>query len=223
MEVLKTPRILYLKGVFVADCKSLNDVVDEKFMNEFDLTADDMKVNVGSQGAGLPRFYEGCAKWPSKMTAACATCSIKADVAPKTILKMIEKDKSGAPRCPHNSLQFHSWPCAAYHIKYFMGNDQRYKLNLAYLYEELEGKKHVGEIEAAQPIWLMTQYGGPYLPADWDKMNDVADTRSQDTLRKSQEGNLYETPQIPNLAPAPIGLVDEPDEPDDDVPDDEFL
>jgi hypothetical protein len=203
------PQILFLAGVFIADCKTIEDVTTEKFLYE---PAD---VTPSFEPVVLPRFYEGKTKWPIKMTALCPMCQVRNDNPPKTVLITISRVEDGTPKCSHNGLQFNSWTCAAFFIRYHAGNDSRLKLNLTWLYSELEGKPcYGGELDIGSPPWNIRDCGvGLHSRAEWIRLNEIMLEKSQAQAKMIADGIESEVltlikiplkPDVPEEAPVEI-------------------
>ena len=199
MSMPTIPRMLVMNGVFKKDCKTFDELTYEKFM---DAGPDD--VIVDAPGV-LPKFYTNKATWPTRMTTLCPCCSAKSDRPPITLITSMDRERDGSIRCMHNNLQFNLWSCAAFYIAKFMNNDSKLKLNLVWLYGELEEKQCYGEIDIGIPPWHTSEYGvGVHSRREWIKLNEVLLEKNQQQMRAIATGVSHEVPTLTTSPTADI-------------------
>lgn len=181
---LKLPVIIFLPGVYKSDCKSLNDIEDEKWimqLAETQETAD--SVAAAEPQESLPAFFTTPDKWPKKSALRCSTCRGTCTTYPKIIIQSIGREKDGSYKCQHMGLPFDTYPCAAHYIKYYLENSHELRLHLRFFYTQMEGKSRYGDIVPARSLLLLTDYNGPVERAAWISGNQLADDESEAFLK----------------------------------------
>ena len=106
----KVPKILYIHGVFLEDCKEIADVLEERLLEDSVKQAPVVKINK------LPPIYYGVDTWIKKCDVECFYCDKKFDTMPIFIPKSIEKYSNGKFQM-HTEACFDSWPCLGKFVK----------------------------------------------------------------------------------------------------------
>ncbi len=160
----KVPKILYLHGVFLEDCKQIADVLEERLMEENeDIVEPELVVH-----ERLPHTYRGIDTWVKSCSLKCFYCGIFFDTVPLFIPKSIQKIADGTFTMPREGC-FHSWPCAIKWIKreYPKYADQNERIDLVlFLYGDMT-KRQLKSIPSNINKYDMDCYGGFLTPLEW--------------------------------------------------------
>ena len=170
--IVKLSNILYIRGVFKDKSKSLESIIDSKFMNNEEVTI----IDTPPVYEELPSLFTTVEAWPTSTVFKCWTCNGSCDGRPITIITSFDKDKLGNLECYRVGC-FNTWPCAAFHIEFFMNNNETLKIYLCKLYEIFNGREHRGDIKSAMPPWTMTEYGGTYARKEYYRLNESRDKK----------------------------------------------
>lgn len=200
MEIFKPPNILFIRGVFLSDIQqSFDQLVDDKYARTDDSGAVDSDAGAPINIGEMPKTFTTIATWPRETNLRCATCFGDCNnclvFIPKYIDRTIDKPEWGVIPIPFNSFS-----CAAFHIEWYLDNDQQYKTLLAKLYKEFTDISIV-EVISAQPPWRMREMGGDLTRTEYMRLNaatndDFNSTRTEyqlaRTLSESHLNNDYD-------------------------------
>ena len=67
---LKIPKILYIEGVFVEDCKQISDVLEERLLEE----EEGHSLTENAVRRRLPHTYRGIDTWVKSCNIKCFYC-----------------------------------------------------------------------------------------------------------------------------------------------------
>lgn len=187
-------KILFLSGVYKRDCKTIDDVVVEKF--------DDAEpVSETPQIIPLPDYYDKKI-WPTEMTAPCPLCGVRASTPPLTVITFVSKIGN-----QHNGLQFNLPTCVAFFIQTFMNNDDKLKLNLIWFLRDLTGAKIYGEIITGIPPWQVRDFGVAKMSrAEWVRENEKLYKQSQLHGELASQGITHESVNIALMPPSEFDI-----------------
>jgi len=151
------PNILFLRGCFLKDCVSIEDIFDARLIQEYTASVPDVKHDK------IPEVYVNLDTWPKKTNLLCWECSCSFQSIPLFIPRSVKQPVSDADISGDmNTIgNFCSWGCAARYINlHFSGNDKWEKHNLLrLLYKKITGRITYN-IRPAQAKTVMIQYGG---------------------------------------------------------------
>ena len=160
----KVPKILYIHGVFLEDCKQIGDVLEERLMEE-----NNNELEVGAIiHKKLPHIYRGADSWVKKCNIKCFYCDRFFETVPLFIPKSIEKNNNGGFNMQREEC-FDLWPCVIrrIEIKYPKYSVQQEKINMVlFLYEDMTGRK-LTSIPGNIDKYEMDCYEGDVAPSDW--------------------------------------------------------
>lgn len=203
---LDEPLILCLAGVFLKDCKTLDEIAIEKYTEVVETTTQ-------ADTVCLPSRYEGRGTWPTTMTAQCPMCGVRGDRAPITMIITLSRNEHGVVFGNHNGLQFNLWTCLAFFIQNFHRSNDVYKHNATWFYEQLEGRPVV-ELPTGIPPWEVRECGiGTLSRREWISANVTLLERDQAKTDQLVRGITYETPTL--TAPPTSDIPDTPGTYDD--------
>lgn len=182
MEIFKPPNILYIRGVFLSEInRSFEQMVDDKFAR-YDETSNFVDSETESVGTAveMPKVFTGIGAWPRDTNFKCATCFGECDTL-VFIPKYMERARTGNGfEWGVTQIPFNSFPCAAYHIEWFMKNDSQYKILLAKLYEIYNNEKII-EVISALPPWRLREVNGDLTRSQYMQINDDNNNRFNNT------------------------------------------
>lgn len=152
------PNVLFLRGCFLSDCKSIEDKFDEKLLNEGSYgNTYEIKNTTYDK---IPKTFTSLESWKKSTNLKCWYCDCTFESVPLFIPKNVEKD--GSMGVLGN---FCSWNCASSHINLHFDSDQKWEkcLLLKLLYRDFTGDE-INEILPAPNKTEMIQYGGKKTP-----------------------------------------------------------
>lgn len=76
--IRKRSNILFIQGIFLRDLKDIDNVFDEKFIEQSNVTIDDNLIVYQEN----PKVFTTLAEWPIKTNLWCWTCSLVPDGRP---------------------------------------------------------------------------------------------------------------------------------------------
>ena len=161
LDSYDTPNVLFLRGCFLKDCVSIEDIFDERIMGESAAKETDLLPEPIIYDK-IPNTFVTMEAWIKKTNLKCWYCDCNFYNIPIFIPRYITdppdaKSKHG-PIGVHGN--FCSWNCASYHINlYFPSNKWEKHRLLRFLYNIFTGKT-IGEIVPSHPKTDMVQYGG---------------------------------------------------------------
>jgi hypothetical protein len=160
-----SPKVLFIKGVFIKDCIPIDDLFDEQIMNQVD--DDPLEI---STFIPLPTIFNGMKSWPDKTNIRCFYCDRTFDSIPVFIPKTIEISKEGYMMATEGC--FCTFNCAVSHIKLYYPkiHDELNKKNMLKLLYKVFHKKTVSDIEKSPSKYEMRQYGGDINNQEYGKL-----------------------------------------------------
>lgn len=175
MEIPKVPKVFFIKGVFKHSAKSIEDVIQEQTAT--------LPEDVTISYEPLLKIYNDCEddKWLSQREVRCATCPTIIKGRHIFIPQSVECSKKALLFKCTDTARFCSWWCGAYHIRYFLNNDSRYKLLYNKLHEKWEHRQVV-EIEPSIHPWRVVELGGDLTLDAFHKLNEFNYQRLQSSF-----------------------------------------
>lgn len=160
----KPPKYLFIRGVFTADCKSIDQILEEQLLGEAEPEAPLKMYDK------MPDTYRGLEQWPLSVNIWCWHCSRTFSSVPVFVPKSIEKSESKYLMATEGC--FCSFPCASAYT------DQKYprlKVNaekknmLKFLFNQMM-KRDIDIIPSAPSKYEMVHFGGNLMPSEFDKI-----------------------------------------------------
>lgn len=183
MDIFEVPKVLFIKGVFKHTARSIQEVIEAQ------------PAPVETPLEPLLQTYEDWndQAWMGQREIKCATCPRKvgkpdSDDPNKAVSRQIfvpesiERKPRGTAWKPHNTARFCCWPCAQYHIVYFLKNDSRFVLLLKHLYQKWTDKP-VDEIAVGEHPWHCIEMGGNRTIDELHRINDFNMARLQNSFQ----------------------------------------
>lgn len=156
------PNILFLRGCFLSDCSSIEDLFDERLviqsMPEDDLY--DVKEVVYND---IPRHFTSLDSWVKKTNVKCWSCDCNFHNVPIFVPISLERSDIEEKKCGNMDTlgNFCSWNCAAQYINlHFNGCEKWEKHELLKLLYKIFTGSTIEEIVESPPKTMMKQYGG---------------------------------------------------------------
>ena len=162
LENYRQPNILFLRGCFLSNCNSIEDIFDEQLVNQ---SMDSYECYSMSDTVydKIPRTFNNVSSWIIKTNLKCWSCDSTFQTPPIFIPNTLEQpckisDKYGNMEVLGN---FCSWNCASQYINlHFNGAEKWEKHQLLKLLYEIFTGKTIDFIVPAPPKTEMKQYGG---------------------------------------------------------------
>jgi hypothetical protein len=156
------PNILFLRGCFINDCSSIEDIFDEQLVSQSMIERElyDVKEIVFDT---IPKIFTGVETWIQKINIKCWSCDCNFHNIPVFVPSSIERsDNVGQLTGSMDTLGiFCSWNCAAQYINMFFTGCEKWEKHelLKLLYKIFTGKT-IEEIIPSPSKTIMKQYGG---------------------------------------------------------------
>jgi hypothetical protein len=163
-----SPNILFLQGCFLKDCRSIEDIFDDRLISQLDTTA-----ITELKHSPLSSIFTSKEEWPTSTTLKCWSCSCNFTSSPIFIPSVLYPSSDSTKTYPDMKVygNFCTWQCAALYINtYFLENDrwERYNM-LKVLYKIMTGLTACN-IPQAPHKTIMIQYGGVYTVEQFRSM-----------------------------------------------------
>ena len=167
------PNILFLKGCFLDDCKSVEDLFDQKLLTasqaDVDFYTKDIKYDK------IPTVFENLDTWPKSTNIKCWVCDCVFYTRPIFIPSSIDRDNK-----MDTEGNFCFWGCAALYINLHYNTEERWEKHamLRKLFTVFTGET-IKEIVPAIPKTEMVQYGGKKTIKEFSNYQIVLLTRKR--------------------------------------------
>jgi hypothetical protein len=151
----KVPKLLFIRGVFLKDCMPIDDIFEQKLMDQLNLEDDIV------QQEPLPSMFNSMAQWPRNTNIKCWHCDLTFHDIPVFIPKGIDAKSRDTYNISTHGC-FCSFNCAAAYNNLYntkICNNINVREMLLFLYKVFN-KKTVYEIPAAPSRYIMKQYCG---------------------------------------------------------------
>lgn len=172
------PNILFLRGCFVSDCNSIEDLFDERIIDASMVDSEiyDTKDIVYDK---IPKVFTSVSEWIQQTNLKCWSCDCNFHNVPIFIPTSLEKSDDTDNICGSMDTlgNFCSWNCAALYINlHYMGSNRWEKHELLKLLYKIFTKTTIDEIVQSSPKTNMEQYGGKQTQQEYRnelmKLND---------------------------------------------------
>jgi hypothetical protein len=157
VEEYKVSKILFIKGVFIKDCIPIDDIFEQKIIDQLNIV--DMSIEVYKI---IPANFTDLQTWTQNTNIKCWYCDLNFDNMPVFIPRLIEPAKTDTGYNIGTFGCFCSFCCA---LSYNNINNSkiceniRVKKMLMFLYKIFNGKS-VKEILPSPSKYQMNHYGG---------------------------------------------------------------
>jgi hypothetical protein len=165
------PNILFLRGCFICDCSSIEDLFDEQLVKQSLPESDLLYANTIVYDS-IPKQFTSVDLWIKKTNLKCWSCDCNFHNAPIFVPASIERSETidqltGSMDTLGN---FCSWNCAAQYINtHFAGNKRWEKHELLKLLYKIFTGDIIDEIIQSPPKTNMEQYGGKESQYDYQQ------------------------------------------------------
>ena len=135
----KTPKILFIKGVFAENCKQMDELLEERLLDEEDAQEETLKPIF----TGLPQLYYGMDKWVTNCNIKCHNCGKFFTTVPKFVPRFVDKGVDGNMIAGTEGC-FDKWPCVIKYIelRYPRISKRQEKIQMVLLlYQNMEGRE----------------------------------------------------------------------------------
>ena len=161
LDSYEQPNILFLSGCFLEDCNTIEDLFDEKIINESLQDARIYEINSIVYDK-IPQTFTTVEEWPKKTNLKCWSCDRNFNTMPIFIpLTLIQSDDPKKRCGAMDPLgNFCTWGCAAQYINLYFPSEKWEKHSFLRMLYKMVTKEHIDEIVAAPLKTEMHQYGG---------------------------------------------------------------
>jgi hypothetical protein len=159
------PNILFLRGCFLSDCSSIEDIFDERIINESMIMNNTDKIYEFKdiEYNTIPIIFKSVETWVKTTNLKCWSCDCNFHSVPIFIPTRLDKSITNDKMIGNMETlgNFCSWNCASSYIDTYSTNDIKWEHHeyLKRLYKIMNGK-HIDIIANAPVKTLMKKYGG---------------------------------------------------------------
>ena len=172
MNSCDQPNVLFLRRCFLKDCETIEDMFDERLINQ--TTSEDILYkNIQIIYNEIPPVFNDIETWIKTTNLKCWFCdncfSTTPIFIPETIITSIVNDNK---KYDIGAIgNFCSFNCASAYIDlYYITNKKTEKHNMLKLLYKLMTGDNVYEIIPSPTKTLMQQYGGKYTVSDYNSI-----------------------------------------------------
>lgn len=176
IDEIKSPNILFLKGVYMRDCKDVNDIMGDRLA---EMVAGNVTDESGYQTNQtynkIPQSFTDINTWPTHTNLLCFECSCPFTWPAVFIPEAI--NPCGVHRGVYKPIKpignFCSFICANMHIDKIYSKQDRWEKRelLKLLHTIMSGGKVILDIDKGVKYTEMEQYGGTMTVADFQSKN----------------------------------------------------
>ena len=170
MNSCDQPNVLFLRKCFLRDCGTIEDMFDERLINQT-ISEDILYKNIQVTYNEIPSVFNGVETWIKKTNLKCWFCDNCFNTSPvfipDIIITMIENN---IKKYNISTIgNFCSFNCAAAHIElYYIANKKTEKHNLLKFLYKIMNSVIIHEIIPSPPKTLMQQYGGKITCSEYN-------------------------------------------------------
>lgn len=155
-------KFLFINGVFIKDCMTLDDLFEQKFINKF--TDNHIEKKIYDK---IPNTFTAVDNWIKKTNLKCWSCHLNFDTMPIFIPKLIENMNNSL--IMYTKGCFCNFSCAMNYINTYNTNicdkiTEKQKLLLLY---KIIYKKKINDIKMSPSVYNLEYYGGSYTEAEY--------------------------------------------------------
>lgn len=157
------PHILFLRGCFLSDCDSIEDIFDEKLVSQIGNSYNTELPICDTKYDNIPSYFTDINTWIKKTNIKCWFCDCNFFNQPIFIPNNIQKitdSKKTINKIDVNG-NFCSWNCTASYIHLHYSRSKKWeKLQLLKMLYKIFNGVTIDHIVPSPPKTLMRQYGG---------------------------------------------------------------
>lgn len=193
LESYDQPIVLFLRGCFICDCNSIEDLFDERIidaaMTENELYSMSTRVVYDS----IPTTFSSIESWKKKTNLKCWSCDCTFHSVPIFIPTSV--DRPGVPGAPHGRMDvlgnFCTWNCAAGWIDLHFSRGVKWeRLELLKLLYKIFNGREISDIMKAPSKTCMEQYGGGKTRGEYTKDLSLLDDTYNTSMRNNDIDNI---------------------------------
>lgn len=171
LNTYEHPNILFLRGCFLDDCESIEDMFDERIMRS--VADENCAISDSIIYDDIPLVFTSVDKWIKKTNLKCWTCDCTFHTVPIFVPNTMEISKDVYPQIVKMDVigNFCAWTCASYWIHLHYTRDEKWeKLKMLNHLYKLFTNKSVNYIEKSPQKTCMVQYGGHVTVSKYKEM-----------------------------------------------------
>lgn len=188
-----TPNVLFLKGCFIGDCQSIEEIFNEQILKSIDPVIDYEETIIYDK---VPEKFQDIETWVKSTNLKCWNCDFTFNNTPIFIPNGIYPSEKPNKKFSYIDVvgNFCSFNCASNYINtMFINTEERWEKqnSLKFLYKIFNGKELV-EIPISPPKTSMIQYGGKLTRKEYkqqieelnNKISRIKLNNDIDTIRR---------------------------------------
>lgn len=186
------PNILFLRGCFLEDCNSIEDLFDERLVSE-SMPENKLYDIKDISYDKIPTYFTLIDKWTKKTNLKCWLCDCNFHNMPIFIPTVIENSDNLDSVCGRMDVlgNFCTWNCASAYINFNYKGHTKWEKHemLKLLYKIVTGKK-IDEILPSPRKTIMKQYGGNKTSQEYRNMLTKLNERYSVSIKHIGINNL---------------------------------
>lgn len=179
------PNILFLRGCFLGDCNSIEDIFDEQLVNQSMSECEIYQISEAVYDE-IPKIFTTKEEWVKKTNLKCWSCDCNFHNVPVFVPTSLERSDIVGKTCGSIDVlgNFCSWNCAALYINLHYSGIEKWEKHelLKLLYKQFTGSS-IEYIVPSPPKTQMRQYGGKKTQQEYREtliiLNDTYKTSIQ--------------------------------------------
>ena len=186
------PNILFLRGCFIGDCNSIEDMFDEQLVNQSMPECELYQIS-DTLYDEIPKRFISKEKWINNTNLKCWSCDCNFHNVPVFVPASLERSDNVEQLCGSMDVMgnFCSWNCAAQYINlHFTGSEKWEKHELLKLLHKIFTGSSIDEIVPSLPKTLMKQYGGKKTSQEYRETLMTLNDTYKKSIQHNRIGNI---------------------------------
>jgi hypothetical protein len=182
------PNILFLRGCFLSDCKTIEDLFDARLMVG-ECNRNNFEEFKELDYDKIPKIFTGTEDWVKQTNLKCWYCDLNFHNIPIFIPTSLEDSDKSNSICGNMDVMgnFCSWNCATGYINTYYTSDTKWEYHelLKLLYKIFTGNI-VEDIIESPPKTKMVQYGGNMTKLEYTEEISKSITKNNMSISHSK-------------------------------------
>ena len=175
IDEFKSPNILFLKGMYMTDCKDVGDIMGERLAEMIAAGPEQEQYTPKQTYDKIPEMFEDAKSWPSSTNLLCCECSCSFTWEPVFIPEAI--NFSGTRRGEYKPIKplkiFCNFVCAHMFILSMFRESKWEKKELLKLLHKILTGQNILDIPIGPHRTEMVQYGGTMTVGEFKAKNKI--------------------------------------------------